>query len=39
MKTYGHLRDEHSLAQAQKVSFVQVAKPLAGIASTNQNSK
>jgi hypothetical protein len=21
MKTYGHLRDEHSLSQAQRVSF------------------
>lgn len=25
MKTYGHLRREHSLAQAQKVSFTPVA--------------
>lgn len=25
MRTYGHLRREHSLAQAQKVSFAPVA--------------
>jgi hypothetical protein len=25
MKTYGHLRREHSIAQAQKVSFTRIA--------------
>ena len=25
MKTYGHLRREHSIAQAQKVSFTPIA--------------
>jgi hypothetical protein len=26
MKTYGHLRREHSIAQAQRVTFAPVAK-------------
>jgi integrase len=31
MKTYGHLRDEHSIAQAQKVSFAPVATKQADV--------
>jgi integrase len=31
MKTYGHLRREHSIAQAQKVSFATVSTKLAGV--------
>ncbi len=31
MKTYGHLRREHSLAQAQKVSFAPVETSRAGV--------
>jgi integrase len=31
MKTYGHLRREHSIAQAQRVSFAPVAMKQAGV--------
>ena len=31
MKTYGHLRREHSIAQAQRVSFASVATKQAGV--------
>jgi hypothetical protein len=31
MKTYGHLRREHSIAQAQKVSFAPIITNDAGV--------
>ncbi len=31
MKTYGHLRREHSIAQAQRVSFAPVATKQADV--------
>jgi hypothetical protein len=31
MKTYGHLRREHSIAQAQRVSFMPVAAKQADV--------
>jgi integrase len=38
MKTYGHLRDEHSEAQAKKVNFAPASKPKAHATSRGQDS-